>query len=150
MKIGFTGTRQGTTPDQLATVRFLIGLLMPDEFHHGAAKGADAEAAMAARDTVELSDFRVCAWPGIDGSGKSPDEDAGSIDYANWVMEPARYFVRNRAIVDATDLLIACPPCWPLPASGGTLYTINYARKVGKPVLIVDPAGDVHPIIPGK
>lgn len=146
MKIGFTGTRQGTTPDQLATVRFLIGIIDFDEFHHGAAKGADAEVAKIMR----VTNCHMTAWPGHNQDGNSPDQDNESVDISDSVELPLPYFSRNRRIVDATDLLIACPPCWPLPTSGGTLYTINYARKVGKPVLIVDPAGDVHPIIPGR
>lgn len=39
-------------------------------------------------------------------------------------------FVRNRALVDACDVVIAI---WD-GVSRGTDYTIHYARKVGKPV----------------
>jgi len=45
------------------------------------------------------------------------------------------YMERNRAIVDACDLLLAV---WD-GKSRGTLYTIGYARRQGKPVFVVRP-----------
>lgn len=46
-------------------------------------------------------------------------------------MGPWQYQKRNEYIVDNCDLLIAC---YDGESSGGTLNTINYAKKVGKPI----------------
>jgi hypothetical protein len=50
---------------------------------------------------------------------------------------------RNRAIVDASDLLIACPPVAVEEPRSRTWVAIRYARRVGKMVMIVYPDGTV-------
>ena len=44
MILGFTGTRKGCTPPQLAALRSFLGLYRPGVLLHGGAVGADAEA----------------------------------------------------------------------------------------------------------
>ena len=46
------------------------------------------------------------------------------------------YHLRNRYMVDNADLLIAVYNGSP---KGGTAYTINYARKQGKDIIIINP-----------
>ena len=48
-----------------------------------------------------------------------------------------RYLERNRDIVDACDILIACPRTLKEELRSGTWATVRYARKVGKPVAIL-------------
>ena len=43
-------------------------------------------------------------------------------------------FVRNRAMVDRAEIVIAC---YDLRATGGTVYTMKYAKKTGKKVFVV-------------
>jgi hypothetical protein len=43
--------------------------------------------------------------------------------------------VRNRQIVDAAEILIAC---YDGRTTGGTAFTVGYARRKGKPVRIVE------------
>lgn len=141
--IGFSGTRQGMTDAQKKTCRALIALSNPGvvsrEFHHGAAIGADAEAAEIAR-SLRLT---LWAWRGHNSQGESPDESAAAIAMSHVVKDPDSYFARNRSIVDNSMVLIACPPCFPLPTSGGTSYTVGYAVKRGVPVFVIWPNGEI-------
>ena len=45
--------------------------------------------------------------------------------------------VRNEQIVGSVERLVAC---WDGRKTGGTFYTINYARRVGVPVKVLRPA----------
>ncbi len=49
---------------------------------------------------------------------------------------------RDRYLVDHADCLIAV---YDGGSTGGTAYTVRYARKAGKPIYIVDPNADVEP-----
>lgn len=146
MKIGFTGTRHGMTEAQRASfgTLFVFDLYAkPPHFHHGACKGADAEAAALVR-YIDPDSYTV-AHPGKIAGTNAENEwlDKDSVADANEVRETKTHFARNRDIVDETDMLVACPASKPLPASGGTSYTVWYARKRGKRVVIVWPDGTV-------
>jgi nucleoside 2-deoxyribosyltransferase len=54
---------------------------------------------------------------------------------------PLAYLARDRAMVDEADILIAAPRRSAEEANSGTWYTINYAARVGRPVIIVYPSG---------
>lgn len=47
---------------------------------------------------------------------------------------------RNEYIVDRADVLYAC---YDGRKRGGTLYTINYAMRMGVPVTVLQPVGEV-------
>lgn len=142
MKIGFSGTRNGMTDAQRAALIGLFGQLEPTEFHHGACKGADASAAFIADDSKGVW---IVAHPGKSAKGGENEWlDQCAMECSDDVRDTKTHFARNRDIVNETDLLIACPPCQPLPASGGTAYTVGYAGKVGKPVKIIWPSGIVE------
>ena len=137
MKIGFTGTRNGMLSMQRK--KFDIDLDMvqehsldpfANEFHHGDCVGADADG----HDVADEHNFHIVIHPPVKNdlrAWKDGDE----------VREPNTYFARNRNIVNETDILYACPPTDEELKKGGTWYTINYARKVGKPVRIFWPYG---------
>lgn len=61
------------------------------------------------------------------------------------VHAPRPYLVRNQHVVDASDVVIACPrrvEWWLVPRSG-TAATIRMAERAGRPVAIVLPTGAV-------
>ena len=124
--IGFTGTRSGMSEAQKAGFIALLESLMPCVFHHGDCVGADEEAHLMAR-TLGIS---VVIHPPI------KDDLRAFCDGASEVRAPKSYFARNRDIVNECSLLIATPYT-DEETSGGTWYTINYARKVKKPVAIL-------------
>lgn len=147
MKLGFTGTRRGISDKQREAFRELLWCQMPVELHHGDCVGADA-----------ATHYAFCEYLHTEGSvgerifTHPPDSDsmrAGVSSLADWDMvsiveaEPLPYLTRNRNIVDSTDLLVACPAEFEEQQRGGTWSTVRYARKVGKPVVIIYPDGSV-------
>lgn len=118
-RIGFTGTREGMTELQKASLRKLLIDLRADGLHHGDCLGADAEAHDIA---LELG---LCVYihPPKDETHRAFCKGACFVD------EPATHFARNRKIVDSTDILIGASIApHPLP-KGGTWYTIDYRLK---------------------
>ena len=146
MKIGFTGTRDGMTPEQSMWFDTEANMgSFGGENHHGDCVGADAE-------------FHYYAWrygghivvhPPTDPRLRAfvherpTDGDAVLWEPSYILREPRPYLDRNRDIVDETDRLIACPREWPISREfwadmkGGTWHTIRYAIKQGKPVTVV-------------
>lgn len=115
MTLGFTGTRRGMTTQQQAQLAWLLQVLHGgtrtyEVFHHGAAIGADSEAALLAKRY---------GWQIV-------EHPAGDM--------PLR---RNRDIVRACDLLIAAPLENTEQQRGGTWYTVRVARQFRKPVIML-------------
>lgn len=133
MKIGVTGTREGMTEHQMKQVGAYMQTLAnisetPTEFHHGDCTGVDVQVAAMAR---ELGMKIVCHPP-------VKDETRGFFG-GDEVRAPLGYLQRDRAIVDATDFLIVVPKQNTWQSKGGTWYTHDYARKIGKPVVVFYP-----------
>lgn len=138
MKIGFTGTRYGMSAEQKAAlVMFLIqesamAHTERHQFHHGDCIGADYEAAGIAY----RNGYRVICHPPVDASHRA------YVTINSEYRKPKTHFARNRDIVNETELLIACPqyadPITP-ETRGGTAYTVNYARKQGKRIIVIRP-----------
>jgi len=131
MKIGFTGTRNGMTDKQKSAFQALIAMFKPIEFHHGDCIGADAEA----HDMAEKH-CAVIIHPPI-------DEALRARKAARVYCPQKTHFARNRDIVNDTELLIATPMQAEHQTHGGTWYTIDYARKKGKPVTVINPDGSL-------
>jgi predicted Rossmann fold nucleotide-binding protein DprA/Smf involved in DNA uptake len=75
------------------------------------------------------------AHPGPDGPARAYCE-------AEEVRPQRPYLDRNRDIVAASDVLIACPK-GPEQRRSGTWSTVRYARQARLPILIVWPDGEV-------
>lgn len=110
--IGFTGTRRGMTPSQkfhlTSLLKYASGALNYREFHHGAAIGADTEAETIARDLG----YTIHQYP----AGDDPLQ-------------------RNHVIVAHADVMIAAPA---QDAEIRRSGTVRYARKAGKPVIVLE------------
>ncbi len=133
LKLGFTGTRLGMTSDQRRVCLALLDELCPIELHHGDAKGADSEIHEIAADRH----IHVAIHP----PKKAADRAYCAGDETR---DEAAYMVRNRAIVDETDVLMATPSAGMSNAfNSGTWRTIRYAKSVGKPTFIVMPNGQL-------
>lgn len=109
------------------------------EFHHGDCVGADDEAADAVHSLSdeELSGVRIVCHPPADETHRAFNDKHCER------REPKTHFARNRAIVEGTDALVACPCEMQHQSRGGTWYTHDYAKKHGKPVYVVWPDGTV-------
>lgn len=137
MIVAFTGTQRGLTPPQ----RERLGVLLADHRRynpspltllHGDCVGADAEAAILARDRGWLVEAYPCtiaikrAYVG-----------------GHVIHEPAPPIARNHMMVDRCDVLIACPGEAIEQLRSGTWATIRYARKRGRPLDVIYPNGGV-------
>lgn len=139
MKLGFTGTRDGMTDKQRESFIALVQRLKPKQFGHGDCVGSDDQAATIVDENVP--DVHITCYPPTDDSlrafNKCHDE----------IREPKTYFARNRDIVDENEALVATPretkeqSRW---ATGGTWYTIGYARKKGKPTYVIYSDGSIE------
>jgi hypothetical protein len=130
-RFGFTGTSSGMTMAQkYALKNFLAGA--SGEFHHGDCVGADAEAHGIAIECGYCpfvhppTNYAKRAW----------------MEVPRHCMRPERpYLERNRDIVRETIALIAAPAEFEEQPRGGTWYTVRYARKLGKTVVLILPDG---------
>ena len=149
LHIGFTGTKNGMTDDQrnalwryMAEYRQRMGEDVNIVLHHGDCVGADDEAhTIAAR-----SGWHVALHPGTDGDGNSPyrahAEDRESAHV--WaVNEPAPYPERNMDIVLSSMMVLAAPKSSEEVRRSGTWSTVRAAVKMGRPVILFLPDGDM-------
>jgi hypothetical protein len=134
MKIGFTGTREGMTWNQKQELTALLSQInnetpmgVTNGFHHGDCKGADVEAAHIA---FQLG-LSIWIYPPLS------DKQRGWYREGVTVQQPKPYLDRDKDIVNACELLIAAPK-GPEILRSGTWATVRYARKCGKPILILD------------
>jgi len=133
MIVGFTGTQNGLTLAQRnALQKYLHGLRGVKEFHHGDCIGADATAHgfMYRRVWVKL-------WP-------SDRKDKRAFCNAAASARPMPPLERNLHIVDACDLLVACPKAMHEEQRSGTWATVRHAFRTGKPVTVIWPDGRVQ------
>lgn len=132
--VGFTGTREGLTPPQLAALVAWFEHHPMKAFHHGCCVGADATA------------VRYCT-PWAKSIVGHPPDNATLVHEVTCIAThemrpPLPYLDRNRMIVAACEVLLACPK-GPEEVRSGTWYTVRHARKVGRPVVIFWPSGEV-------
>lgn len=146
MNIGFTGTREGMTEDQLERFSILIheslGGYAKDglTLYHGMCKGADEQAHY---------NFMLCInWGVIGFPSNVPNTQMNrrpiAVKFDNWdgfskVYKPQDPLERNKLIVEHCDVLIATPKSRQEERRSGTWSTIRYARKLKKPVYIIWP-----------
>jgi hypothetical protein len=98
------------------------------ELHHGDCHGVDVEAAIIAKKLG----YRIVSHPPI-------KEDLQAFYQSHEYREPLSYFARNRNIVNETDYLLVVPYQMEWQSNGGTWYTHDYAKKVGKPIIMFWP-----------
>lgn len=135
-KLGFTGTRDGLTPQQQATLerilRDAVVIYNIAELHHGDCIGADVDAHTIAKKVG----LKVVIHPPINATKR-----------ANCVgdetREPQSYIERNHSIVDSTDAMLAAPHSMREEIRSGTWATVRYARSMHRRLLIVFPDGSV-------
>ena len=132
--IGFTGTRDGMSSDQLREVTRLAHELSRGHSviaHHGCCVGSDAEFhRVLRRENAFMVGHPALGWP----NGK-----LCAAVLCDFVEDPAPPMTRNQAIVDAVSLchdagrdpghLIATPLCGTRQRRSGTWATIRMALR---------------------
>jgi hypothetical protein len=133
MIVGFTGTRDGMTSEQVTAVVAELVRLRPERVVHGDCIGADADFDAICKRLA----FACCVRPCTD----SMRAHCRSLQ----VAEPTRPMERNRAIVADADVLIACPPNYkPIKRGSGTWATVGFGVRAGIGVIVVFPDGTVQ------
>ena len=128
MIVGFTGTRQGMNDFQKSQVQQFLSGLVSTEVHHGDCLGADEDF-----DAIAYQrGLKIVIHPPENSTHRAWCSDGE-------VLKPKPYIVRNHDIVDACDVLLACPS-GPEVVRSGTWATIRYAKKQGKNVIIIYPS----------
>lgn len=105
------------------------------EFHHGDCVGADAQA----HDIADECGYGVIIHPPRDYKLRAWKEVP-----PHMMRAEDSHFSRNRSIVTETTALIATPFEAEEQDRGGTWYTIKYARKIGKTVVLIRPDGTIE------
>lgn len=139
---GETGTREGATRLQLASVGWLWSRYEIKSLHDGDCVGVDAQLYSLAR-TFGVGDIVIHPPTNPKFRAFCGLSDDGKYIYQGVTVEPTQgYYVRDRAMVDATAAVVACPKqnLEQGKMTGGTWYTINYTRRQEKPLAIVWPA----------
>lgn len=134
--IGFTGTQAGMTPEQQASAYQIVALSEATDLHHGDCLGADDQMDQIARELDLIRHIH----PPTNGSRRARCMPREGVDV---VYAPFPYLERNRAIVGASEAMIATPKETAEALRSGTWATVRYSRKQGKPLFIVWPDGTV-------
>ena len=150
--IGFTGTREDMTAAQRESFKAVILAVHRGRdisFHHGACVGADEEAELLLSElslTEPLSFFSLTRYPADVGANLRAKGALGASEFvaSNTTVKPDKPpLERNKDIVNASDIMIACPK-EPLEVlRSGTWATIRYARKIQRPLYLILPDGTV-------
>lgn len=137
---GETGTRDGAQPRQLASVAWLFAKYGIKTLHDGDCKGVDSQLF----DLAKAFQVGVVMHPPTNPANRA---FRGMKDDAVILRLPKGYYVRDRDIVDESEVMVGVPKqnfepeeSWKR-GKGGTWYTINYARKQEKPIATVWPNG---------
>ncbi len=136
MKLGFTGTQLGMSPLQFERVEQEVFGFMPDEADHGMCVGSDTQFHGIVRSLFSPRECKIVGHPPTKQGNAVMDLDCDEL------MPVGDYIVRDKAIVNRTERMIATPYC-PEIIRSGTWTTVRYARKLGRPVTIVWPDGSI-------
>ena len=133
---GETGSRHGATSAQIVSVAWLWNKYGLTTLHDGDCRGVDSQLFFLAKAflaNVTMHAPKNGEWRAFNGL------DDKTVTH----LPLGDYFVRDRAIVNASKLMVAVSKysLEPAKGGGGTWFTINYTRKVGKPLAIVWPNG---------
>jgi hypothetical protein len=140
MLVGFTGTRDGLTFEQLEALEEALWALRATELHHGDCIGADAECDDLARKL---------GIPIIIHPSTFPAQRAWRSKTLPCKVLPEKLpLVRNREIVRSVDFLLAASATEHDVRRSGTWATIRYALKHNVSTFIIFPDGNIEEVAP--
>jgi hypothetical protein len=132
-RIGFTGTQHGMTPHQMIRLQSIMQDWAPTMAAHGDCIGADAQFHSL------MLQLRVPIYIYPPSDPKKRAFCTGAV----LIAEPQDYLVRDRAIVDAVEVMIATPKTDVPEKRSGTWYTVRYSHKQNKPTFVILPDGRI-------
>lgn len=121
-RLGFTGTRHGLSQQQVRKVAEIVDSLGADiTAHHGCCVGADEDFHAICRERR----IHIVGHPGPEW----PDGALCAYTICGETLDPKPYAVRNQAIVDASQVMIAAPLEARMQRRGGTWSTVRMAIR---------------------
>lgn len=134
--IGFTGTQEGTTPEQtLKLIEILSYFKNKDiNFHHGCCIGADKVAYILAYSYGYIIHFH----PPINKS-----KAFEFIAQENDIIHPDKEYLDRNQDIALSQLLIATPSTPLEKIRSGTWVTVRYARKNKRHIIVINPDGTI-------
>ena len=140
MIIGFTGTQQGMTEEQMkALVKALLYAIEIKEVHHGDCIGADAQFHDLIRKIDPGRMIKIIGHPSSHfASEKRAHKECDEL------REAKPPLARNKDIVDECNYLIATPKTAIEMRRSGTWSTIRYAKDQEKGTFIINPDGTMQ------
>ena len=174
MKLSFTGHRPELLPfgeNELSAASIRVKTMILDEIMSSAAKGCDTFLNGGARggDIIfaeQVLLVKATEYPNIRLITVVPHEGQANGWSEAWRDRYFRihelssevitlasrysrdcYHVRNRYLVDNADKLLAL---YNGGATGGTAYTVNYARQKNREIIVIDPATLERTLIPPR
>jgi len=135
MILAFTGSRSGLTPHQAAALEALLESLEGlTALHHGCCLGADEDCALL------LAQINPSVLQVGHPCNLLAQVSQQALAVCRQVLPVRPPLNRNHDLVDAAQLLIACPD-GPERLHSGTWATVRHARKQGKPIHLLWPDG---------
>lgn len=135
ISIGFTGTQIGMTQEQQYTLekylKISVNSIAECEYHHGDCVGADEQ---FHKILEKFGVNSIIIHPPINKSKRA-------FCKSNMIREQKEYLVRNKDIVNESEILIATPKENDEQLRSGTWSTVRYAKKNKKRVFIIYPNG---------
>jgi len=125
IKVGFTGSRLGLTPQQKTQIALEVRKINPHLVIHGDCIGADYDFDCIAKDLEIRRKIKPCNL-----------KDQRAFCEAEFIEEPKAPLERNRDIVDECDILLAAPGSKNEIHRSGTWSTIRYATKTKKNLIV--------------
>jgi hypothetical protein len=138
-RVGFSGTRKGCRKAQYAALKDVLGRELAEDgsvLHSGDCVGCDEEAFMAA---ASLGRKNILHPPEVGTLRAFCDRLDIVADIETLPALP--YIARNRAIVDACDVVVVCPDDFEESRWSGTWSTYRYAMRQKKRTIVVWPDG---------
>jgi hypothetical protein len=140
--VGFTGTREDLLPEQHHALLEWTKSHADDivGWHHGCCIGADAESVEILRCTGGCNGIWIVGHPPTKREWLSNCAWHDSDE----TLPSKPYLTRNRDIVAACNILVACPKDLD-SRTGGTWYTIRHAyATTAVPIVVIEPNGTIH------
>lgn len=138
LDLGFTGTRQGMTPEQEENIRKFMWKALQKRprlrVHHGDCIGSDAGMHDLARSLGDACEIHV--HPPSSSAMRAWCD--GDVTY-----DTRPYLDRNMDIIEACAVILATPQGMKEEQRSGTWSTIRRAVKLGRRVLIFYPDGTI-------
>lgn len=162
MILGFTGTRRGMTEQQIHTVIHWIEKFKPDSVVHGCCVGADEQFDKICRErgvprlglpgnqehmVMRLAQLQPSRpQPAADSTAGFSPENLAADRIGLTLESPALNLIRNRKIVEMSQIVLSCPKEMSEPLAtraGGTWMATRLSQAMKKQLIIIYPSGEM-------